>query len=131
MASGQGHHRVDQGVFNPGERAGIRERVTVIISRAPVRISFFGGGTDFPEHLPKHGGAVLATAIDKYSYVTASPFQSHLFDYALKVSYRRNESVRAVSEIEHPVFRECLKYCGLERDIELHTVADLPAFTGL
>ncbi len=74
---------------------------------------------------------MLATAIDKYSYVTASPFHSHLFDYALKVSYRQNESVRAVSEIEHPVFRECLKYCGLERDIELHTVADLPAFTGL
>lgn len=103
----------------------------MIISRAPVRVSFFGGGTDFPEYFSRHGGAVLAAAIDKYSYVTASPFLGHLFDYALKVSYRKNEAVRQVSEIEHPVFRECLKHTGLERDIELHTVADLPAFTGL
>jgi D-glycero-alpha-D-manno-heptose-7-phosphate kinase len=46
----------------------------MIISRAPVRISFFGGGTDYPEYFLKEGGAVLASAIDKYSYVTASPF---------------------------------------------------------
>jgi D-glycero-alpha-D-manno-heptose-7-phosphate kinase len=52
----------------------------MIISRAPLRISFFGGGTDYPEYFLKEGGAVLATAIDKYAYVTASPFQSHLFD---------------------------------------------------
>jgi D-glycero-alpha-D-manno-heptose-7-phosphate kinase len=103
----------------------------VIISRAPVRISFFGGGTDFPEYFSRHGGAVLASAIDKYSYVTASPFMSHLFDYSLKVSYRKNEAVTEVSAIEHPVFRECLRSTGFERDIELHTVADLPAFTGL
>lgn len=103
----------------------------MIISRAPVRISFFGGGTDFPEFFNDHGGAVLSTAIDKYSYVTASPFHSHLFDYAIRVSYRKNESVAEVGDIEHPVFRECLKHCGFERDIELHTVADLPAFTGL
>jgi len=103
----------------------------VIISRAPVRISFFGGGTDYPEYFLKEGGAVLATAIDKYSYVTASPFLSHLFDYGIRLSYRKNELVKAVSEIEHNVFRECLQLCGLERDLELHTVADLPAFTGL
>lgn len=103
----------------------------MIISRAPVRVSFFGGGTDFPEYFSRHGGAVLAAAIDKYSYVTASPFLSHLFDYSLKVSYRKNEAVKEVSAIEHPVFRECLKHTGFDRDIELHTVADLPAFTGL
>lgn len=103
----------------------------MIISRAPVRISFFGGGTDYPEHFLQEGGAVLATAINKFSYVTASPFLSHLFDYAVRVSYRKVELAKTVDEIEHRVFRECLRLCGLEKDIELHNVADLPAFTGL
>src|SRR5262245_27201946 len=103
----------------------------MIISRAPVRISFFGGGTDYPEYFNANGGAVLATAIDKFSYVTASPFLSHLFDYSIRVSYRQVELATNVQEIQHSVFRECLKLCKLEKDIELHNVADLPAFTGL
>jgi len=103
----------------------------MIISRAPLRISFLGGGTDFPEYFRQHGGAVLATGIDKFSYVTANPFHSHLFEYAIRVSYSVGELAKKVDDIRHPVFRECLRYCGLEKDIELHTVADLPAFTGL
>ena len=103
----------------------------MIISRAPLRLSFLGGGTDFPEYFREHGGAVLATGIDKFSYVTANPFQSHLFDYAIRVSYSSGELARKVDDIRHPVFRECLRFCGLEKDIELHAVADLPAFTGL
>ncbi|HAC63676.1 MAG TPA: GHMP kinase [Cyanothece sp. UBA12306] len=103
----------------------------MLISRAPVRISFFGGGTDYPEYFLKEGGAVLATAINKFSFVTASPFPSHLFDYSIRVSYRKVELVKTASELEHSVYRECLKFCGLEKDIELHNVADLPAFTGL
>jgi D-glycero-alpha-D-manno-heptose-7-phosphate kinase len=103
----------------------------MVISRAPVRISFFGGGTDYPEHFLREGGAVLATAIDKFNYITASPFLSHLFDYSIRVSYRKVELAKGTAEIEHNVYRECLKCCGLERDIELHAMADLPAFTGL
>ncbi|MGL5035246.1 MAG: GHMP kinase [Microcystaceae cyanobacterium] len=103
----------------------------MLISRAPVRISFFGGGTDYPEYFLKHGGAVLATAIDKFSFVTASPFFSHLFDYSIRLSYRKVELVKIPDEIEHRVFKECLKLCDLTHDIELHNVADLPAFTGL
>ncbi|MDE2291891.1 MAG: GHMP kinase [Elusimicrobia bacterium] len=103
----------------------------MIISRAPLRVSFFGGGTDYPEHFLKEGGAVLATAIDRFCYVTASPFQSRLFDYSIRVSYRKGELVKRVSDIKHAVYRECLRQCGIERDIELHNVADLPAFTGL
>lgn len=103
----------------------------MIISRAPVRISFFGGGTDYPEYFSKEGGAVLATAINKYCYITASPFLSHLFDYSVRVSYRRVELARNLEEIEHRVFRECLKLCDLHKDLELHTIADLPAFTGM
>ena len=103
----------------------------MIITRAPLRISFFGGGTDYPEYFVKEGGAVLATAIDKFTYVTASPFFSDLFDFSVRVSYSKAESARRVEDIEHKVFREALKLCGYEKDIELHTVADLPAFTGL
>ena len=103
----------------------------MIISRAPLRISFFGGGTDYPEYFLKQGGAVLGTAVDKFSYVTASPFMSHLFDYSIRVSYRKVELTKDVREIEHAVFRECLKLCGFQKDVELHNVADLPAFTGL
>lgn len=103
----------------------------MLISRAPVRISFFGGGTDYPEYFLNHGGAVLATAIDKFSYVTVSPFLSNLFDYSTRISYRKVELVSDIRDIEHNVYRECLKFCGLEKDIEIHHVADLPAFTGL
>jgi D-glycero-alpha-D-manno-heptose-7-phosphate kinase len=103
----------------------------MLISRAPVRISFFGGGTDYPEHFLRHGGAVLSTAIDKFSYVTISQFLSRLFDYSIRLSYRKVELVETVSQIEHNVYRECLKFCGFEKDVELHHVADLPAFTGL
>lgn len=105
----------------------------MIISRAPVRISFLGGGTDYPEFFLEEdgGGTVLAAAIDKCCYITASPFHSRLFDYSIRVSYRKVELARSVDAIEHRVYRECLKLCGLERDIELHAMADLPAFTGL
>ena len=103
----------------------------MIISRAPLRISFFGGGTDYPEYFRSDSGAVLAAAIDKYSYVTANPFPSQLFDYTVRVQYRKVESAQSIADIEHSVYRECLRHCGLERDIELHNIADLPAFTGL
>lgn len=103
----------------------------MIITKAPLRVSFFGGGTDFPEYFKTDSGAVLATAIDKYSYVTTSHFYSRLFNYSVRLSYSKGELVKEVAQLQHPVFRACLQYCGLEKDIELHTVADLPAFTGL
>jgi D-glycero-alpha-D-manno-heptose-7-phosphate kinase len=103
----------------------------LIISRAPLRISFFGGGSDFPEYFREHGGRVLSTAIDRYNYMTATPFPSRLFDYKIRLSYSRGELVHSTGEIQHPVFRACLELMDLRQDIELHAVADLPAFTGL
>ena len=103
----------------------------MIITRAPLRVSFFGGGTDFPEYFKHYSGAVLASAIEHYSYVTASTFPSGLFDHSVRLSYSKSELSRSIDDLQHPVFRECLRYCGLTRDIELHTVADLPSFTGL
>jgi D-glycero-alpha-D-manno-heptose-7-phosphate kinase len=96
-----------------------------------MRISFFGGGTDFPEYFGNHGGCVLSSAIDKYTYVTAGHFYSHLFGYDIRLSYSKGEIVKSLNDVQHAVFRECLRHCGLNRDIELHTVADLPSFTGL
>jgi len=103
----------------------------MIICRTPLRISFFGGGTDFPEFFCEHGGAVLGTAIDKYIYHCVSRFPSELFDYSIRLSYRRTECVNTLNEIEHAPFRELLRHFGLSRDVEISLSADLPAFSGL
>lgn len=103
----------------------------MIVSQAPLRISFFGGGTDYPEHFLANGGAVLGTAIDQSTLVAAAHFHSAFFDHTIRISYRRIEMVDHVDAIEHTPFREALRYFGFERDIELHCMADLPAKTGL
>jgi D-glycero-alpha-D-manno-heptose-7-phosphate kinase len=103
----------------------------MIITKAPLRISFLGGGTDYPEYFLTEGGAVLATAIDKFAYITANHFHSELFDYNIRLAYRKVELVRSINDIEHTPFRETLRRCGVARDVELNYFADLPAFTGL
>ncbi len=103
----------------------------MIITKTPFRISFFGGGTDYPEYFERHGGAVLATAIDKSTYLSATRFYSRLFDYSIRIAYRKVECVRALDEIEHGPFRECLRWAGITENIEVDTAADLPAFAGL
>jgi D-glycero-alpha-D-manno-heptose-7-phosphate kinase len=103
----------------------------VIITKTPFRISFFGGGTDYPEYFERHGGAVLATAIDKSTYLSATHFYSRLFDYSIRIAYRKVECVQALDEIEHGPFRECLRWAGISENIEVDTAADLPAFSGL
>lgn len=103
----------------------------MIICRTPLRISFFGGGTDFPEFFQHHGGAVLAAAIDKYVYHSVTRFPSALFDYSIRLSYRKVECVKEVGEIEHGPFREILRSLDISRDVEINLAADLPAFSGL
>jgi D-glycero-alpha-D-manno-heptose-7-phosphate kinase len=103
----------------------------VIISKTPLRVSFLGGGTDYPEYFRDHGGIVLGTAIDKYAYVSVSRFFSRLFDYSVRISYRQVECVNDIDEIQHAPFRECLRWCGLSKDVEVNYSAELPAFTGL
>jgi len=105
--------------------------IYLIITETPFRVSFFGGGTDYPEYFTQHGGAVLGTTIDKYAYISASNFYSKLFDYNLRISYRQVECAKNVEEIQHAPFRECLKYCGISKDVEVDYVADLPSFSGL
>lgn len=103
----------------------------MIISQTPLRVSFFGGGTDFPQFFERHGGAVLATAIDKYIVHAVNPFHSELFDYSIRLAYRRVECVKKRAQIRHAPFREILGRFGVERDLEVTLTADLPAFSGL
>jgi D-glycero-alpha-D-manno-heptose-7-phosphate kinase len=103
----------------------------VIICKTPFRISFFGGGTDFPEFFKDHGGAVLGTAIDKSIYHTVSQFPSQLFDYSIRLAYRQVECIKSVSEISHVPFREILRSFHIEKDVEINLAADLPSFGGL
>lgn len=102
----------------------------MIISQTPVRISFLGGGTDYPDYYREHGGATLAVSINKYNLVTVHPL-TRFSDHALRVHYSQVETVRHLDEIQHPSARECLRFMGIESGIEIHYVADLPARTGL
>jgi len=103
----------------------------LVISRTPYRISFLGGGTDYPRHIEKHGGAVLGTAIDKSGYICVSRFFSRLFDYSIRIAYRQVECVRSVDEIQHAPFRECLRHCGISSDVEINYAGELPSHSGL
>src|SRR5271155_5072843 len=102
----------------------------MIITRTPMRISFFGGGTDYPVWYREHGGSVLSTTIDKSCYITTRwlpPF----FEYHSRISYSKVENVSSNSQIEHPSVRACLDHMGIDGGVEVHHVADLPARTGL
>ena len=103
----------------------------MLISRTPLRVSFFGGGTDLPEFYQQHRGAVIGTAIDKYIYHTVSRFPSELFDYTTKISYSKVECVKNVDEILHKPFREILRARNILKDVEIHIAADLPSYSGL
>jgi D-glycero-alpha-D-manno-heptose-7-phosphate kinase len=102
----------------------------LIICRSPVRISLFGGGTDYPGYYLRHPGAVLGATIDKYTHVSIST-PGNYFDYKIRISYSRTELVRNLSEIEHPNIRECLRFKNFDQNLDIHIFSDLPAKTGL
>lgn len=102
----------------------------MIISRTPYRISFFGGGTDYPSWYRLHGGQVIATTINKYCYISAR-YLPPFFDHNFRVVYSRIENCRTIDEIQHPAVRECLRYLNLEQGLEIHHDGDLPARSGL
>ncbi len=102
----------------------------MIISKTPLRISFFGGGTDYPDYVKKYGGAVLSTSINKYVYLTVNKI-SEISQYKYKVTYSKLEHCQSINELLHPSVRECLRFMEIEGGIEIHTISDLPAQTGL
>jgi D-glycero-alpha-D-manno-heptose-7-phosphate kinase len=100
-----------------------REGGDVIVTQTPLRIGLLGGGTDLPDYYRVHGGRVLNCAIDKYIYVIVK----QRFDDDIYVNYSKKEIVSSVSEIEHELVREALLMTGVERGIEITTLADIPA----
>jgi len=102
----------------------------MIISRTPFRISFFGGGTDYPVWYRENGGAVLGTTIDKFCYITCR-YLPPFFEHKYRVVYSQMELVRDIDEIRHPAVREALRFMGITDGVEIHHDGDLPARTGL
>lgn len=94
----------------------------MIISRTPLRMSFAGGGSDFPVFYRKFGGAVVSTAINQFVYITVN----RKFDEKIRVSYSRTEEARSVARVKHPLVREAMKLLGIEGGIEITSVADIP-----
>lgn len=102
----------------------------MIISRTPFRISFFGGGTDYPSWYLKHGGSVLATSINKYCYITCR-YLPPFFEHRFRVVYSKIEDVQSFEQIQHPAVRETIRFLQLERGLEIHHDGDLPARSGM
>lgn len=102
----------------------------MIITKTPYRISFFGGGTDYPAWFKKHNGKVLATSFDKYCYISLRKLPP-FFDHKYRIVYSVIESINKVDEINHPSVREVLRYFNSKDGLEIHHDGDLPARSGL
>jgi len=102
----------------------------MVISRTPFRVSFFGGGTDFPSWYREHGGTVLAATIDKYCYLTAR-YLPPFFEHRYRAVYSKIENTNEIDEIGHPAVREALRFMEMKRGVEIHHDGDLPARSGM
>lgn len=100
----------------------------MIMARVPFRISFVGGGSDLREFYSQKGhGAVVSTTINKYMYIMIHNY----FHDKIRIKYSKTEDVNGIDEIKHPLVRECLRVTGIERGIEIASIADVPAGTGM
>jgi D-glycero-alpha-D-manno-heptose-7-phosphate kinase len=102
----------------------------MIITRTPFRISFFGGGTDFPAFYREHGGAVLSTTINKYCYIMTRELPP-FFEYKYRIRYTQREETGSIDAIRHPVVREVLQQMQLPYGIEMVHTSDIPAMSGI
>ena len=99
----------------------------MIITRSPLRITLGGGGTDLPSYYRDFGGFLISAALDKYVYITLhEPFTDDVI-----VKYSRLEVVKCAADVQHPIVREALKLVGIESQIEITSLSDIPAGTGL
>ncbi len=101
----------------------------MVITQTPFRMSFFGGGTDYPEYYKKYGGAVLSSSFDKYCFVTVRHLP-RFFDYKNQVTYGKIERTNTVEEINHPAVREAMRMLDMD-ELRIVYESDLPARTGL
>tara|TARA_Y100001970_G_C14204311_1_gene843017 strand:- start:94 stop:1086 length:993 start_codon:yes stop_codon:yes gene_type:complete len=102
----------------------------MIITKTPYRISFFGGGSDYPSWYKKNGGAVLSTTIDKYIYISCR-FSPNYFKKKYRIVWRKIENVQRVNQINHKAVRELLKNLKIKPGLEIHYYGDLPARSGM
>ena len=102
----------------------------MIISRTPFRMSFFGGGTDYPEWYLREGGAVLSTTFDKYFYINCRSLPP-FFEHKYRIAYSKIENTKEIKDIEHPAIQAVLRRYNFNTGIELSCVSDLPARSGL
>lgn len=102
----------------------------MIITRTPLRISFFGGGTDYPIWYKENGGAVLSTTINKYCYISCR-YLPPFFKHNYRIRYTSREETQTIDEIKHPSVRECLRYLKIEKGIEMVHTSDIPAQSGV
>ena len=89
----------------------------MIITRTPYRLSFFGGGTDFPGWYLKNGGRVISSTINKFSYINLRYLPSY-FKYKSVIRYYQREEVNNFNDIKHPSVKECLKFCGIKKALK-------------
>lgn len=101
----------------------------MVITQTPFRMSFFGGGTDYPDFFNEYSGSVISTTFDKYCIVTASHLP-RFFDYSNQITYSKIERTKTVDEIKHPAVREAMKYMNM-KELRMNYEADLPARSGL
>lgn len=99
----------------------------LVVSKTPLRLSLGGGGTDLPHFYQKHGSHVVTAAVQKYVYV----FAKRWFEDGIRVSYSKTELVSSIEEIEHPIVREVLRLLGPKKQIEIVSMADVPARSGM
>ncbi|QXX76660.1 GHMP kinase [Methylovirgula sp. HY1] len=97
--------------------------MVMVISRTPLRMSFVGGGSDFPAFYLNHGGAVVSTAIAKYVYVTIN----RKFDDGVRIAYSQNEEVTSVTDIKHPIVKATMEMMNISGGVEITTIADIPS----
>ena len=103
----------------------------MLVSKTPFRVSFFGGGTDFPEYFDKHGADIIGTTIDKYIYITASNLQTKIFKQAFRIYYSKKEFVKSTKSIKHKIIKNALEKYSIKEPLEFHLISNLPSFSGL
>jgi len=101
----------------------------MVISRTPIRVSFFGGGTDYPDYFYRYGGEVLSTTIDKYIYISVKKLDQ-FSEFKFKMFYSQIDFCNHIEEIKHPVIKACLSFLKINDGIEIHVISDLPAKSG-
>src|SRR5258708_39423751 len=119
------HYRPES---NYGRSSKSKDGAQMILTRTPFRMTLGGGGTDLPSFYREHGGFILAVTIDKFMYLNVN---TPIVDDFVRVRYNRAETVIDVDQVEHTLAREALRRFRIRRGIEIVSIADIPAGTGL